>query len=397
MKNRYQRFYSKFELFIFISLVSLATFSTDLYAPALPTMTHFFAANSATLQQSLISYLYGFSISMLISGIIADYLGKKWVLLIGLFIYTISSFLGLVITTPLQLDWVRFFQGLGGPVGTVIIRMMVRERFAPDQAIIILSYLTGGMAITFALSPLLGVILLHYFSWHGCFIAMMTTGATLFFCVFFLANDKLLHHSHISLRSILNYYWLALSDQDFLFHTLTISLSWSGLFLIIVEYPFLVTQCYPYSNLDLGYILSLLMGGYLMGAVITRKLQNQELLLLQKTKIGLSVMLSAALLGTLFSLKMVNYFSLIWPPFFYLLGMALVMPNSQYGALRNPNITSGATTSLIYFIEMLLTALISGVVKDLFFPSLEVIWLLISLMILLLLLFLSKLYKNKLY
>jgi DHA1 family bicyclomycin/chloramphenicol resistance-like MFS transporter len=383
----------KFELILFILLVSLSTFSTDLYAPALPVMMKFFSANSTVIQQSLISYMYGFSLCMLVSGIAADYWGRKVVLILGLSLYTLSSLAALFITSPGQLDWVRFFQGLGGCVGTVIIRLMIRERFTPEKSIIIFSYLVAGMSVTFALSPLIGALLLNFFSWHSCFIVMTMVGFFLLIGIFSLSDSyPPLNNNSISLTKVFCYYRLALSNKNFIFHTLAIALSWTGFFIIILEYPVLISKQYGYSNFGLGIILSLMMTGYLLGSLILRKTRVQHFLTVQKTKVGLTIMVSGAILGSSLSVIYTNFLSLLLPSFIYLIGMAIVIPNSQYAALEDPRMMSGVVTSLLYFIEMITTALISSTVKSLFLPDLQVIWLIILVMLLVLFLMLHRFY-----
>ncbi|MEY3461957.1 MAG: hypothetical protein RLZZ03_1610, partial [Pseudomonadota bacterium] len=65
--------------------------TTDLYLPALPSLSASFAATMAQAQYTLSALLLAFGCSQLIWGPLSDRFGRRPVLLIGLLAYTLAS------------------------------------------------------------------------------------------------------------------------------------------------------------------------------------------------------------------------------------------------------------------------------------------------------------------
>jgi DHA1 family bicyclomycin/chloramphenicol resistance-like MFS transporter len=76
-----------------VLLSAFAPISTDLYLPALPSMTVFFGVPSVLTNMTIILFMLFYSAAMLLWGPFSDKYGRKPILLIGLGVYTASSVL----------------------------------------------------------------------------------------------------------------------------------------------------------------------------------------------------------------------------------------------------------------------------------------------------------------
>jgi DHA1 family bicyclomycin/chloramphenicol resistance-like MFS transporter len=73
-------------LMLLILLIALVGFiSMDIYFPSLPSISNFFKINHGLAQLTLTVFLIGFGFSQIIYGPLADYFGRRPVLLIGFF------------------------------------------------------------------------------------------------------------------------------------------------------------------------------------------------------------------------------------------------------------------------------------------------------------------------
>lgn len=84
---------------------------TDIYVPAFPDMKLFFATNAESIQQILSVNFVGIFLGSLLFGPLSDTLGRRRSLLIGLVLFSVTSW-SCCITT--QLNWLlsaRLFQG----------------------------------------------------------------------------------------------------------------------------------------------------------------------------------------------------------------------------------------------------------------------------------------------
>ena len=83
---------SKLFLVLFLGTLSaFGPFVTDLYLPALPTMTSFFNASTSTIQLTLTGSMVGLALGQLLIGPVSDKYGRKNPLIISLVIYLIST------------------------------------------------------------------------------------------------------------------------------------------------------------------------------------------------------------------------------------------------------------------------------------------------------------------
>ncbi|HLB56460.1 MAG TPA: MFS transporter [Coxiellaceae bacterium] len=363
-------------LIILIMLVSLSTFSTNLYIPALPSMVLLFHSNSTSLQQSLVSFTYGFAICMILSGILADTLGRKNTLLIGLFLYCVTSLLILFSQHLFSLILLRFLQGLGGCAGTVVARVIVRDQFDDKTAVGILALLSSGMAIAFIAAPLLGSMLVHFFSWKACFALMLIIGASLFAFVLFIFREPVTIIKKIDLSHVLLQYTRALQSKSFLIHTFAISITWTGFFLIVMEYPFFIMKQLKFSVVAFGFIFSVILFAYLAGARLARYFSHRGIMSERAALYGIMIMLLATFFGavTLSEIQFHQSILLAIAGFFYLLGLGIQVPNSQFAAIPSAEKGSATMTSLFYFIEMIVVAALSGFFKSHFEMSGAVLW-----------------------
>ena len=81
-------------LFLLLFLGALSAFGpfvTDLYLPALPSISHWFSASPSAVQLTLTTSMAGLAIGQLLIGPISDEFGRKAPLTISLIIYAIST------------------------------------------------------------------------------------------------------------------------------------------------------------------------------------------------------------------------------------------------------------------------------------------------------------------
>src|SRR3990167_1350111 len=372
------------KLFLLILLVSLGTFSTNLYVPALPKMVPLFHTNIISIQQSLVSFTYGFAVCMLFSGVLADSIGRKKTLLMGIFIYIFASLSILFCHHLSLLIFLRFLQGVGGCCGTVVARVIVRDQCEDQKAVGVLALLSSGMAIAFILGPLIGSFLVNFFSWRACFVLLFLIGIGIFLLLaLFLpeTKPKISSPQKITLSFIFSQYVRALQSKNFVVHTAMISICWTGFFLIMMEYPFIIMNQLKYSIVNFGLTFSIMLAAYLMGSRIANLLSRLTISSDTAVMYGLMVMSFAGIIALAVS-HHVNEVVLIVAGFVYLLGMGIQIPNSQFAAIPPEEKGSAIVTSLLYFIEMFLVAGLSNYFKSHFSTSPTVLWSVILIFIL---------------
>lgn len=104
-------------------LASFGPFCTDLYLPAVPTITRQLHTDAAALQLTLTTSFLGLALGQLLIGPISDAFGRKRPLYISLIVFALSSGACALAPNISALIVARFFQGLAGAGGIVLSRV----------------------------------------------------------------------------------------------------------------------------------------------------------------------------------------------------------------------------------------------------------------------------------
>jgi EmrB/QacA subfamily drug resistance transporter len=146
---------------------------TTLVNVALPTLTRELGATNTQLQWVVDAYNLVFAALLLISGSLSDRLGRKGMLMTGLLVFGVASFVGGYATSPAQLIAARAVMGLGAAMTFPATLSLLTGVFSgrKERALSIgLWGATGGVAI--ALGPIVGGFLLEHYSWSSIFYTL---------------------------------------------------------------------------------------------------------------------------------------------------------------------------------------------------------------------------------
>lgn len=170
---------SKLQIFYLSALSMLSFIATDMYLPAFATMQQYFATGPQYLALSLTVFLVGMGFGQISWGIISDRYGYKRSLLVGLFLFTSAS-CGLMMSENIsQLLIFRFIQAIGVCAPAVIWQAMVIERFPERTGQQLFATIMPLVALSPALAPQLGVVLLNTLGWQSIFAMLSLFGIIL--------------------------------------------------------------------------------------------------------------------------------------------------------------------------------------------------------------------------
>ena len=98
-------------------LVAFGPLSTDLYLPALPTISTTFGVDSGSAQLTLSIFLLGFAAGMLAYGPLSDRFGRRPLIIGGIVVFVLAT-VGCALADSLEslIVW-RFFQAIGACCG----------------------------------------------------------------------------------------------------------------------------------------------------------------------------------------------------------------------------------------------------------------------------------------
>lgn len=356
-----------FLLPLLMVLVLIPMLATDIYLPAISSMSEDLLASHSALMSTLTFYMVGYSISLLLSGVLSDLYGRRVIVLCGIFIFTLASLASCFVTSVDQLIYCRFFQALGGGCSTLLARVIVRDLYDFKSQVRVLSYLAAGLIASPILGPIIGAYLTIHYGWRSIFCAL-TFFAFISLCLMYifmkeslasaLANDS------ISFINIFKKYLKLLTHREFLFHTLVISFAWTVYFSFISSSPGLIQQIYKLSPLEYSYLFSLSVSGYIFGTIfIRRNIERMDIKGLIYFS-GIIILISTSFLVIFSLLGMDSLFILLPCIFISLFGVGIIFPATQAGVTRSFSADIGLISGLFYSIEMMFGAFASFILSN---------------------------------
>ncbi|MDI9243910.1 Bcr/CflA family multidrug efflux MFS transporter [Marinobacter sp. CHS3-4] len=344
--------------------VALGPLAIDLYLPALPMMGQDLSASTSQVQLTLSVYMAGFAMAQLLCGPLADRFGRKPIMIGGFLLFALAS-IGCAMATNIEtLILFRFLQALGGSAGPVLGRAAVRDIYTPREAARIMAILASIMALAPAIAPTLGGFMAVSLGWESLFIALGCYSLLMAAVVAIGIPETMnpAHRQSMKLRSLLRNYRTVITNVPFLGYTLTNSLTFAGLFAFLSGSSFVLIDFLGVKPEHFGLYFACGVAGYIAGNLaairLGHTLSSDEILVrgLVVTMISGLVMAGLALAGVF------NVWAVMVPQIVAMVGVGMVLPQTMAGALANFPTMAGSASALFGCAQMVIAAIVGGLV-----------------------------------
>ncbi len=240
-------------------LTAIGPFAIDMYLPTLPMIGQSLAADTATVQFSLMAFLLPFGICQLIYGPVSDLLGRKRPLYFGLCLFVLGSILCAVAPTIELLIAARFIQGVGACASMVLPRAVVRDRFTGTDATRLMTTMMLVFSVAPIFAPLTGSALLLVGDWRLVFWTVSGIGLLgLALAIFALEETRGPEaRAGASLGRAFAAYGTLLRDGRFLALSLIGGFGVSGFFLYLANATFVLQEGYGLTPMQFALMFSL--------------------------------------------------------------------------------------------------------------------------------------------
>lgn len=237
---------------LFWALAALSMFgplSTDMYLPALPSLTRSLHTSVSSANLSLTASVLGIAAGQLVAGSISDSLGRTRPLRVGLVGFTLTSVLCAIAPSIWVLIVVRFAQGLCGGSSIVIARAIVRDLYEGVRAAQMFALLVMLSGLAPILAPLAGGGILTVSSWRGVFLVLAGIGAVILLATVRLVPETLPAGQRRSgeLREVLGALGRLLAKRSFAPWVWSFALSFGMLFAWISGGAYVLENVYGIS------------------------------------------------------------------------------------------------------------------------------------------------------
>ena len=337
-----------------VALTSLGPLSTDFYLPALPAIARALQTDSAGVQLTLSVYLLGFGAGQLLVGPLSDRFGRRPVMLWGMLVFLLSTFVCVFAESLAVLVGARLLQALGACAGPVLGRAVVRDLYGPAESARMLSHVSTATALAPLLAPLLGGWLTAAWGWRATFVALAVYAVLLMLAVAMLLRETNRHPDADAMRParMLANYRRLLADPAYRGALLIGCGVFAALFAFISGSPFVFIEHFGMSPQRMGLAFGLNVTGFMIGSTLSARHSRRlgpARLIRHGVWIGAA---SGVLLAALAVAGPQHPAAVMLPMWGVTASIGLILPNATALGLAGYPKMAGAAASLMGFVQM---------------------------------------------
>jgi DHA1 family bicyclomycin/chloramphenicol resistance-like MFS transporter len=255
----------------------IGPFAIDTYLPAFAGIGAAIGATPAQMQQTLSSYLLGFAVMNLFHGALADSLGRRPVVLVGVAVFTLAS-VGCALSSSIgTLVLFRALQGASAGVGMVVSRAIIRDLYAPADAQRMMSQVTIFFGIAPAVAPLIGGLLFEWADWHSIFWLLAVLGMALLAANWRWLPETLPPSGRHPFRAapLMRGYVQLVRNPRFVALVFASGVPFNGMFLYVLSAPVWLGELLHLAPTQFFWFFVLSIGGMMGGAFLSGRLAGR--------------------------------------------------------------------------------------------------------------------------
>jgi DHA1 family bicyclomycin/chloramphenicol resistance-like MFS transporter len=346
-------------------LTAIGPFSIDMYLPAFPAIAKSLHTTVSQVTLSLSSFFIGISFGQLLYGPLLERYGRKKPLYAGLCLYFLASAGCALAQSVNMLIVFRLFQALGGCVGMVTARAMVRDLFDVKENAKVFSLLMLVVSVSPVIAPTLGGYITSVLGWRYVFAALILVILLILGGTCFLLPESKQPNPGFSLKPvpILQNFASVLTQRQFITFALTGAVSYAGLYAYIGGSPYVFMEIFKVTEAQFGWIFAFIAAGLIgasqVNSITLKRYSSQQVIRVASSCQSITglVFVCVTLLGVS------NLFLTVFLIFIFLACQGFIFPNTTALALAPLGSNAGNASALIGAIQMTIGASASAIIS----------------------------------
>ena len=251
-------------------LSAFGLIASDVYLPAMPSMTREFGIADWQMPQTVSFYLLALAASQLIYGPLSDRNGRKPVLLAGIALYIAGS-LGCAASSTYVgfLTW-RAVEAVGAAAGLVIGRALIADTCDKRTSAKVYSVVYPIVSLSPALAPAIGGHLAAALGWRADFLFVAAFGGLALLMVITLMKETLPEPARTRTSPFAGFSHV-LRDGTFRRYTLVVCAIYCAWFVYLTQSPFLFAR-QGLSEEQIGWLYLPLTAGIIGANLLAKRL-----------------------------------------------------------------------------------------------------------------------------
>lgn len=328
----------------------VASLSTDMYLPALPTMSGYFHTSAKIMNLTLVGFFFFFAIGMLLFGPVSDKLGRKKILLTGVAIYGIAS-VGCALATSVEfLIFARVIEALGGGCMVAVTTALVKDQFSGNSQGTILAVAQVLGVVSPVLAPIIGAQLFRFFGWQSAFVVLAAISLMIFILCSLMA-ETLPVERRLTDKLIKSFTRLGvvMKNKKFTIFLISMITPQIGMMAYISTSSYIYETSFGLSTTAYSFFFAATALASVLGPIIYVFLRKKNVFTLSYWMFGFSI--ACGLVILVFGHRSPYVFAIAFAPFMMM--AAASRPFSTTILLNQQKEDSGSASSLINFANSL--------------------------------------------
>ena len=345
-----------FRMALLLGLLSaVGPFAIDMYLPALPEVASDLKTTEARAALTLTSYFIAFGIAQMVYGPMADAVGRKPPLVIGVAIFLLASVAASLAPSIQWLIAARAVQGFGAATLMAVPRAVIRDMASGPAAARMMAAIMIVISVSPMLAPLTGSIVMAWGGWREIFAVLAVAALLSLSLILFVLPETLApeHRRPVRPDAMMQGAVLLIRDRRFMGLTLIGGFGMASFFVFLASASFVYTRQYGLSPTGFSLAFAVNAVGFFSASQLAGRLAERH---------GLERVIALAIIG--FAGATLSLTALVWLGFDSLpvvviglfLGnfcLGLAMPTAMVMSLDPHPDIAGLASSLGGTIQML--------------------------------------------
>jgi MFS transporter, DHA1 family, multidrug resistance protein len=352
------------------SLVTLASFATDMGLPVLAATAASLGVTPATAALTMSVFMVGFAFGPLVVAPVSDRYGRRRILLAAVGVFAVFGALGAFARSlGALLSW-RLLMGAGAGTAQVLVMATVRDLYSGREARTKQSYVNLSAGLAPIIAPTLGVWIASVGgSWRAIYGALAAGGFVLLVLVArsFGETASVVERTTLTVHSVIRNYVRSIRHPVTIGYSLVVALLFGCLFAYVSQSSLVLIGIMGVSQRAYGLLFASTSLGLVVGAFVNARLNRRGVSHTLIIAAGITTIATVALtLLTLAATGRLLPRLLVPLVVVSFLAHGMVRPNAAQSALEPMPEIAGVASAVLTGLTMIAGALASAVAAALF-------------------------------